>query len=624
MRPVPLWILPAFLLLIPTSAQGSVTLSVNEPLGGFTTNNDYVNISGQFTSSIDTEGTVSVSNLAGMRTPPTSILPLSQLLVYFDLIVTVSQIHITPFILDGLLLAPRRVLMSFSSDGVSFTEPVIYNTPSGGASADNVSVVMVDPAIRARFIRIDMLEGWQKQGVKVIEVEVVDSAQSTHYGLIRESSFPVDMSPQSSDFNFIVPLMVGENRLTVSATMTVPPANFPESKTNDSESFDVFRLDHLPLGDDYDTGTPIVLSDGGRLNLVIPPGATDQIDRIEITRLPTADLDPEPILAYDFAALGRVPFSAEATSYLDTQPPWLAVDGDKRDESSWVTGVTPMPVEITIDLKRLYRVGSLAVHARVDNNRSFGPKQARVLVSSDGRNFAQVAERSEFNDTTTVVQLNEIVESRYVRIEILGSKQPDNIRITEIEFRDETGTPIVTYAELRSISLKRPGIVEILLGDYIPRGVDIGKLALFNWDEELGDWRLIGGDLDEEWRTLTAEVTHLSRLGLFESNIQEPQRPSWSLNPFSPNGDGVADVTRMVIRFLPEELGDRDELTVQLFNLSGMLVRTLIDKEIMLSRSVSVQWDGTDGSGNPVPIGPYIYQVRAGDKRYKGLIVVAR
>jgi hypothetical protein len=615
-------ILPIFMLSFAPLAFGMVELALEEPIGSFVTNNETVAVAGYITSSIEGEGVISVTSSAGMRSPPRSDLPLLGLLADLGARERISELRIAPVLRDGLPLAPRKVLLRFSNDGERFSEPIPFNVPSGASSEDMLSVVMLEPPVSFRFVEIEIIEGWQRGGVELREISALNVGGNVRYGLIRSAALSVELSPDPMWFEMEVPLMTGENRLTISARLTNPPPNIPTSEVEDFATVDVLRLDRLP--DPTEMKEPIALSDGDRLTVLIPPGGIEGVERIRIIKLSPLDLPSSPILAYDFEALRRVPFEAEATSYLETQPPSLAVDGSADPRSSWITGITPMPVEITVDLKGTYRLGAIIIRALAEDGKSYGPQRAKIFASSDGRNFAEIADYDNFNDQDTFLRLPEIVQTRFVRIRILESKQPDDIRIREIEFQDETGTSIVSYLRSRRISFRRPVVIEVTLDATLTRGRDIEKLALFTWDEVLNEWRIIGGDLDERRRKLVAETTFLHRLALLETEGRKEMEPTWSVNPFSPNGDGLAEITQMTIRFPRNKGGGYGELIVQIFDLSGKLVRTLVDREIMLSGSISVQWDGKDGSGRPVPIGPYLYQVRINDRIYNGLIVVAR
>jgi len=58
------------------------------------------------------------------------------------------------------------------------------------------------------------------------------------------------------------------------------------------------------------------------------------------------------------------------------------------------------------------------------------------------------------------------------------------------------------------------------------------------------------------------------------------------------------------------------EVRLDIFNVKGQLVETLVDK-IMPSGKHEVLWDGRDDDGKPLPSGIYYYRMRAGDYQAK-------
>ena len=74
------------------------------------------------------------------------------------------------------------------------------------------------------------------------------------------------------------------------------------------------------------------------------------------------------------------------------------------------------------------------------------------------------------------------------------------------------------------------------------------------------------------------------------------------------------------------------DVSVNLYDIRSMLVKTLSDRAAVSSNSLVIEWDGRDRDGRPVPIGPYVYEVivrrndgsRNGTTVRNGLLVVAR
>ncbi|HIL08481.1 MAG TPA: hypothetical protein EYG11_07245 [Candidatus Latescibacteria bacterium] len=76
--------------------------------------------------------------------------------------------------------------------------------------------------------------------------------------------------------------------------------------------------------------------------------------------------------------------------------------------------------------------------------------------------------------------------------------------------------------------------------------------------------------------------------------------------PFSPNGDGVNDLTR--IHYDLTRLVGAAPVAVHVFDLAGNLVRTLF-AGAQGGGSFAAEWDGADAAGNRAPPGIYLYRV---------------
>ena len=57
---------------------------------------------------------------------------------------------------------------------------------------------------------------------------------------------------------------------------------------------------------------------------------------------------------------------------------------------------------------------------------------------------------------------------------------------------------------------------------------------------------------------------------------------------------------------------DANEVTLEVFNMLGQVVRTMVDREFQNAGRYSYQWDATNDSGQPLSSGIYFYRVTAG------------
>ncbi len=94
-------------------------------------------------------------------------------------------------------------------------------------------------------------------------------------------------------------------------------------------------------------------------------------------------------------------------------------------------------------------------------------------------------------------------------------------------------------------------------------------------------------------------------------------KTQWSYNPFSPNGDGICDTTRIQL-----SVDSGTELTVQIFDSHHKLVRTIFNQSKATGIN-SIEWDGKDDRGRIVSPGAYIYLVRVNNSVRKGVLIVA-
>jgi len=116
--------------------------------------------------------------------------------------------------------------------------------------------------------------------------------------------------------------------------------------------------------------------------------------------------------------------------------------------------------------------------------------------------------------------------------------------------------------------------------------------------------------LEEIFSQLPLKPEELSalRLALHGEPADAPALPrAFSLsqnfpNPFNPS--------TTISYAVPEGSGER--VTLNIYDLRGALVRTLVDSERGPGTHTAF-WDGTDGSGRRLPSGVYFYRIKAGD-----------
>ena len=625
-------------------------LSIISPTSDFTTNNQTLEIKGIVESTVGGEVIVATNTPGGI--PDLAELTHSIYGVVVDLGNTqeLKGMLIRHVVDRGFPRGPRLAHLAFSRAGTNFSGGQPFNIPSGIDPNFHGTVVDFPSVISAQFIQIEMLEGWQIDPIAIESIQFLDTNNRVIQGQIQSIAIRLPLTdacgldltgPYCANFSIEVMLEAGVNRLSVIARELAP--SDPDSpNTADRKTISLSYLPELKP-ESAESGV-FTLSDGDRATVVIPVEAFDEhITKLHFFSVPTETIDPlsyrgnsrivkgtAPVVVYHFEALRQGAFDAKATSALPDQPPTFAVDGILEPPSTWVTGLVPLPVSLTIDLEAERTVSRIVVHANVEGGTSFGPQRATILTSNDNENFASVLEATAFDDQVTTIELPTRPSARYFQLEITESKQANNLQLNEVEFFDVSGAKIVSFAPFEYLILERPALLELA---YSPSDLMVANirresdLKIFAWDASAQEWQLVGGEIDLNRRVVRMELNFISQVALFQA-VPSQIQAAWSFNPFSPDGNGIADRTRLtIVNHNTSRIGGTEPV-VEIFDLHNKLIRTLVNQTVMSSNTMSVEWDGRDEAGEIVNIGPYIYQIRlkSGDQVEvrNGVIVVGK
>jgi hypothetical protein len=615
-------------------AIAAIDLYITQPTHNFTTTNQTLVVEGGVTLSEQHEIIVTINTPAGVSCL-SSIRP-SIRAVTMDLgnVRQLQAVLICPSIDQVVPTGPRRIFLSVSQDGTLFTEGYFDVAASLDPPLDRIVVNFPNPTA-ARFIRMEMLEGWAPDKILIESLEFLGDDNQIIRPSISSVSILLDRT-LGSDILFSIELLLSEGKNEISVVAA------PLSSQIEGQDIETMSVRYLA---DLQSVIPdenrFALSDGDRASILVPvdaldpnvkkiqffreqPNYVDRFDYQDNTRIAQGTL---PVLVYRFEVLKRENFGVEATSFLSSQPPMLAVDGNLEPPSTWMAGLVLLPIHLTVDLGDLHTVGQVVVHANVVDNRSFGPQRGTILVSNDNRVFREVLDVPAFNDGKTVIELPSHVSCRYVRLLITESKQANNVQLNEVHFFDTLGSKILRLEVSKQLPLERPALLEFGYdrADLERAGVNReADLRVFAWNPSTYEWQLAGGEVDLTHQKVRLELNYISQFAVFQAVPHPELVARWSLNPFSPDGNGVADVTRLMIPNSREADAGERELVVEIYDLHSKLIRTLINRSTVSSNSISIEWDGTDRTGQPVNIGPYIYQVRMGSRISNGVIVVAK
>jgi len=102
------------------------------------------------------------------------------------------------------------------------------------------------------------------------------------------------------------------------------------------------------------------------------------------------------------------------------------------------------------------------------------------------------------------------------------------------------------------------------------------------------------------------------------ANIGPNDKMTFYPNPFSPNGDGKADEAHLFLN-----ISQGDNFTVKIYNMKGILMRTLADNDTRYG-SIDLIWDGKEDSGQACPVGLYLFQLNISGTIKTGTVVLAK
>jgi hypothetical protein len=538
----------------------------------------------------------------------------------------------------------REFLLSTSLDGGAYTAEVTLASGSGVGSPDGRATVSLGEPREARYVRLRWLSGWQRAAAGAFDVRLQRIHLATQESPLVAAPIVQFATAQAAPaeavtFSYDVLLHEGRNRVSLQVIEDGPAGG--DVGGSDSATIAATLLPELPTSVDADDGEATRLSDGASLTVSVPPGAAPETLRgISLARVPPEDVPPSsyranaaidsaypPVLAYEFSGRLQEPFAAVSTASLPGQPPSLAVDGRFEFPSTWVTNLAPFPIRWRVDLRQESDVARVVVHPRVDEGVSFGPQRASVLFSRDNDAFVFAGELVEFPDGPATIEIENPGLARWVELVIDEGKQANNIQINEIEFFASSGARVLAQVEADTLSFREPVAVHAryfaqdLAAVGAPADAHVGA---FMWSPSAGEW---------QWTRATHAAAHTlnpaARAGggglfAFDTNalsalavfVLADERDSaeivaaWTFNPFSPNGDGVADTTRLSIRLTGGAVGAESEISVRIYDTVGRLIATPADGFTSAATAIAIDWDGRDRNGRTVSIGAYVYEAR--------------
>ena len=184
-----------------------------------------------------------------------------------------------------------------------------------------------------------MIEGWQSDQIAVQSIEFLNTNERVIQASIKSIAITLDLTRKDSqDFSMEVLLQPGENRITLIATM-LPTQILDPTLAVDQHTISLVYLPEL-LPETAENGY-FHLSDGTQTKVKIHAESfNQQIKKLEFWRIQPTEIPPfsylnntmiaantSPVVVYRFVAFLQTNFSAESSSFLQSQPPDLVVDG---------------------------------------------------------------------------------------------------------------------------------------------------------------------------------------------------------------------------------------------------------------------------------------------------------
>jgi len=617
-----------------------IDLSIIYPKTDFTTNNQGLAIKGNVTSKMPTKVVVSANTPSGIKSLDDVQHPIQSITLDLGSKQILSGILIQPVPNSQFPLGPKTIQLAFSQDGSEFSIPERFNVPSRISTESHRVFVAFPSFVTSRFIEVEMIEGWQSGQISLQSIEFLNANEQSIQASIESIAIILDLTQENSqDFSIEVLLQPGENRINLIATILPTQILAPALATDQH----IISLTYLPelLPEAAEDGY-FHLSDGTHTKIRIHADSFNQkIKKLQFWRIKPTEIPPfsylnntliaantSPVAVYRFVAFLKTNFYAESSSFLQSQPPNLVVDGLLDAPSTWITDLTPLPINLEIDLGKQQTIGRIAIHANTHQGKSFSPKNITIYTADNDRQFVKALEFDNFSDNITNIDLAIRPKARYVRFKITESKQANNIQINEIEFFDALNFKIAPFVKFNQLILNKPAFLQISYDnlDLFKAGVKPSmskNMRIFLWDDSSQEWQIAGGSVNPDLKVVELDLNYITQFAVFQAVLSKITT-AWTFNPFSPDGNGIADTTHLTITSPNMSDLSQRELTVEIFDLKSKLIRTLTDHALINTNAVSIEWDGRNRMGETVNIGPYLYQVRIGTEISNGVIVIGK
>lgn len=238
----------------------------------------------------------------------------------------------------------------------------------------------------------------------------------------------------------------------------------------------------------------------------------------------------------------------------------------------------------------------------------------------------QVVPSMTANQATVKVYLNNPRGMAGASIPLSFAEVGSDIQCTEISFTGSRVAHFALYPQIDNVN-KRVliGMIRDLgenIDDVLPAGEGLIATLHFVSDRspcrpelEIITWPLSAGKLyfdmvDARGKSICKKMVNNEAIPIKDGGPIEPVQPEAKAstfrlernfpNPFNPE---------TVLKF---NLPEASKVSLNVYNILGQVVRTLVDEELPAGLH-SVVWDGKNGQGADVASGVYFYRIKAGD-----------
>jgi len=97
------------------------------------------------------------------------------------------------------------------------------------------------------------------------------------------------------------------------------------------------------------------------------------------------------------------------------------------------------------------------------------------------------------------------------------------------------------------------------------------------------------------------------------------EKLSFFPDPFSPNGDGRNDNTKLSFSAGSEPV----DVSCRIYDLKGRLIKTIYEQQGVMGNQIA-SWDGTDENNKICPVGIYLFQLKKGTQTQNGTVVLTK